>query len=638
MRSRPAARPSAPRAHTGVERFVYYLDRATAVILFGAVPLSLAPGVFFFLDVTPKAALALLASILALLSLSLRSPDPREFGSIQRNRWFMLLLSAGVVILVLATLHSHLIAVSIFGSDWRRFGLLTQSALAATALWLWVRCHQDPGLGRFCLWTMCIAGLGASLYGIAQYFGVDPFLDRELYRADVGPEIITRPPSTFGHAIYFAAFCIYAAASALALARTAVSRFGKIFGFVVVFLALVGIWLSGTRAAIVGVIMGCFLAGAISMVRWRRALVISMLLVPIVAAAFFGLPVALGYKNRFFRDIGGTRGFLWRDSARLASGNALIGIGPEVFARELPRYRGDDFAVAFPDFYDESPHNLFMDAWVALGVPGMVMAIVGASLAMIVLIRVAVVSPGVGLPLCAGFAAALFGMLLSCFTVVTAVCFLALPIIGLSTAVKTRDHRRASLPVQLILASFFLAAAAAIGWGGFRMVRADYDRGALARLVAQGRFPEAIARFEQSNPHQPEGTAADLWFSRRMTDLFEKTQDPSLKQAAYRASLEASARAATDSDPPSLALYEMASLEGAAGRPDETERYLHQTLEAAPNWYRARWALAELFAAEGRKQESALEAERAIHLLDAREDRYQNILARLRSLASVQKK
>ena len=47
----------------------------------------------------------------------------------------------------------------------------------------------------------------AAAYGILQYFGADPFLERRLYQIDYLGAVL-RPPGTMGHALYFSAWLV----------------------------------------------------------------------------------------------------------------------------------------------------------------------------------------------------------------------------------------------------------------------------------------------------------------------------------------------------------------------------------------------------------------------------------------------
>ena len=48
-----------------------------------------------------------------------------------------------------------------------------------------------------------------------------------------------------------------------------------------------------------------------------------------------------------------------------------VGTGIETFSSNFPRFQSRELARAYPDFYHESPHNMFLDAFGAQGVLGL---------------------------------------------------------------------------------------------------------------------------------------------------------------------------------------------------------------------------------------------------------------------------
>ncbi len=73
--------------------------------------------------------------------------------------------------------------------------------------------------------------------------------------------------------------------------------------------------------------------------------------------------------------VGGARPLLWRDSLRMAAAKPLTGFGPDTFVAEFPLYQSEDLAREYPEFSHESPHNIFLDALTAEGVPGLLVLI-----------------------------------------------------------------------------------------------------------------------------------------------------------------------------------------------------------------------------------------------------------------------
>jgi hypothetical protein len=608
------------------------LDRATAVVVFFFLPLSLAPGVLFFFDVTPKAALLLAGGAMGLVSLALHSPDPAAFWRENRSRWFITLLFFYLVILSVATLRSSVPSLSLFGSDWRRFGLIEQGGLVCLGVWLWIRCREDANFGRFCLKTVCAAGIAVSLYAISQSAGFDPILDRDAYHIKSVPLFVLRPSSTLGHAIYLANFCLCSMACGCAIALTARTPGERFFGYAVVPFCLCGIYLSGTRAAIEGVVVGTLIAGAILWRKRRRTLLVSSLVVPLLVGALFLIPAFSGYRSTLIRDTGGTRFPLWRDSGRLALNAGFSGIGPEIFAREFSKWKGDDLTRQFPDAYDESPHNVFLDAWIGMGPAGLLVTAAIMFAAVFAAVRAAKGARRYVAPLCGGLVGAIVSQQFSCFVIATAVCFVLVSIVAVSADAPQERLQPPPRLWRLVFGSGAVGVACLLAWGTFALVTADFERGKLPPFLNEKHYRDSIAAYEAGSGKQLFGTSADLWFSRHMNDLFARVQDPSLKAAAFKASAEASRRAAEDADPPSLAAYESATLAGAAGDPVSAERDLVEALRWSPKWYRAHWVLAEILAAEGRQAEAGSHARTALQYLDQKDERYAKISARLEKL------
>ena len=94
-----------------------------------------------------------------------------------------------------------------------------------------------------------------------------------------------------------------------------------------------------------------------------------------MVGGFYLSPAGLQLRSRtrwFLEDPwGGARPALWRDSLRMGLARPLLGFGPEVFTAEFPRYESISLAQAYPDFAHESPHNIFLDALISQGIPGL---------------------------------------------------------------------------------------------------------------------------------------------------------------------------------------------------------------------------------------------------------------------------
>ena len=151
-------------------------------VLVGLVALIVAPGSLFYFDVTPKWSCCWPAA--ALLLVRPRASPPKTSRCSAR---------CSRVSLALSTAFSANPALSLFGTNWRRYGAVAQASLSAVRLAgraaARAPCH--------CLRGISVAAAITALYGIAQYFGWDPFLPAAAYHIGEGVWTIVRPPGTW---------------------------------------------------------------------------------------------------------------------------------------------------------------------------------------------------------------------------------------------------------------------------------------------------------------------------------------------------------------------------------------------------------------------------------------------------------
>src|SRR5947209_11285365 len=351
--------------------------RLSALGTVALVPLLITPGLLFYFDITPKIAGVLLGVSLALLCWRENSHNLFTFVRTRTGRWFTILLVVQLLLLALATALSTNPALSLFGSTWRRSGLIAQAAVLVFGLLAaaWLRSY--PAEVRNILRIVCFSGALVALYVIAQYVGFDPLLNSAAYHAGEGPFTIVRPPGTLGHADYLAAWLLFVAFCGSALAAMDSSPHIRLSAWLVSALASLAILLSGTRSALLGLA-----AGAIALICFRRAqpgrrAIAAVLLFACVLAVLWVSPAGAKLRARVHWSMedrrGGARLYLWRDTVRMASSRALTGFGPEAFETGFPRFESRDLARAYPDFYHESPHNLVLDTLVAAGAPAVLM-------------------------------------------------------------------------------------------------------------------------------------------------------------------------------------------------------------------------------------------------------------------------
>src|SRR5260370_9991016 len=93
------------------------------------IPLVITPGLLSYFDITPKIAILLFGVSLTLLCRSENERNLRVLLSTRAGRWFAGLLGATWLAAAIATPFSLHPALSLNGGNWRRFGLVSQSAL-----------------------------------------------------------------------------------------------------------------------------------------------------------------------------------------------------------------------------------------------------------------------------------------------------------------------------------------------------------------------------------------------------------------------------------------------------------------------------------------------------------------------------
>jgi O-antigen ligase len=548
--------------------------------LIGLIALILTPGFFFYFDVTPKLLLLVLAAVAS--SAGIR---PARFSAF----WLLIVLS--VVSLAASTALSPSPALSVIGTNWRRYGAVAQVALLLFA-WL-LSAHADRTLAM--LRIVSAAGGVTALYGIAQYFGWDPILPAAGYHIGEGVWTIVRPPSTLGHAGYFATWLLFVIFLSLAIRGP--------FGKSTAALAVIALVLTGTRAAWLG--LG---AGAVVWFIWRGAR-ISRRTLTLAAAAlaasvvFYYSPPGLQLRSRarwFAEDPwGGARPLLWRDTLRMASASLAAGHGPETFTAVFPHYQSRELSRAYPDFAHESPHNIFLDALAAQGIPGLILLAAFCALGLRATWRIRSRHPAIAAALGAALAAGIVAQQFTVFIIPTATAFFAVIALAVGLDAPPPEPRRRSF--------IALAAALPLLYFAVRIGLADHSLAWAKRDLEAGDLAAAARHFDDSRLR---GASSDLWYSRA---LVERPQ-------AFAQAMAAGLRATTTAEDPFNAWYSLSALYAAQNDALRAETALREASRAHPTWFKPHWTLARLLALTGRLSEAEAEAALAVDLDGGKND------------------
>lgn len=594
------------------------------------IPLVITPGLLSYFDITPKIAILLLGLSLSLLYPSARISDFRALMASRAGRWFTTLILATWVWDAVATAASLEPLLSLNGGAWRRYGFIVESGLLLfvllSAAWL----AEDKNNARLLLRACCTSGALAALYGIAQYFGWDPWLPSKAYQAGEGIFTIIRPPGTLGHADYFAAWMLMVAFLALALQRLEPARWSRIAALSVSVLAMIAIILSGARSGLLGLLVGGIVLATLTRPRVRGRVVVLMGIGVAGLTLFFFSPAGAMLRARVHwsaEDVwGGARLLLWRDSLLMALQRPVTGFGPEIFTTEFPRFESKDLARAYPDFYHESPHNIFLDALTTRGVIGLLLLLALCGLAIYGARWTA--QPAVA----AGFAAALVSQQFMALVVATALYFfllIALLVVKPSHIENENRGHRWVVPLSVAASLFF---------AGFTVRLLVADR-ALARAYAHieaGDAASAARDYSETLRWHPAPVVSDLNYSRAMIQLASRTRIFATRLEAGQQALAAAVGATRSAEDRQNAWYNLAELLALQNDRAGVERALQNAIAWAPNWFKPHWALAQLLERTGHPKEAMDEARLAYELDGGRDAEVTETWKRLKEASDPQ--
>jgi tetratricopeptide (TPR) repeat protein len=589
----------------------------TIAALLTLTPLLVLPAYFFHYDVTPKVAVVLIGTAIGLL-LFVRDSSfagGRRLWANPLGRWFCLLATAQLISLLLSTLFSSNLALSWNGGNWRRFGLVSQSAVIALGF-LIAASWSESGL-RVVLRGATAAGMAAALYGILQYFGADPLLPAAGYHIGEGVSAIVRTPSTLGHADYFAGYLLYVVFWGAALVATEAKASWKALGTAASVAGSAAIVLSGTRGALLGLAVGVVSLWIWNRRRFTRQHAVLAAGLCAVGLMFYFSPAGLKLRARSqwaVEDLrGGARLWLWRDSLRMAGQRLLVGFGPETFPLEFPRYQSVELSRAYPDFYHESPHNIFLDALVSQGIPGLGILAGFAALAWFAARRAITqgqrVAPYLAAALVAGLTAGLFVCFtlpgaLYCYATVAMLTGLAIPhCAGSNVPRPALCLRVPALALGLLFLCF--AIQASVADLALHRAKRDLDAGSLE---------DSVTAYTWSQRWHPKGSSDDLYFSRALLAASRSASNPARRLMALQQALIAARRAAETSEERQNAWFNLAGFYATQNDAASVEACLRRSVEASPNWFKSHWALAQVLRFAGRRMEARAEAVRAADL------------------------
>jgi hypothetical protein len=296
----------------------------------------------------------------------------------------------------------------------------------------------------------------------------------------------------------------------------------------------------------------------------------------------------------------------------MAAAKPLTGVGPENFVAEFPRYQSEELERAYPDFYNESPHNLFLDVLTDEGGLGL------AALAGLVFWAFAGARRGgPAVALLPAFAAALVAHQFIVFTAANSFFFyLGAALLAASPASSSASGQTLPISPLLRYATMTGASLAALFFAvcAYRLVSADAALATIQRHLDAGQPKEAAEAYREALSHPTFGISADLYFSRRFAEAAGASTDYAAKIYYSQVSAGAATLATQQAEGRLNAWYNMAVLSAARRDASAVEISLRNAITAAPVWYKPHWSLARLLANQGRLDEARQEARLALNL------------------------
>ena len=585
-----------------------------------AIPLAFAPRLFFYYDVTPKAAAVLAGAAILLAWAAWKPKTSLSFMTSRFGRWNAAVTAAFIGLTALAAFTSPVLSLAWNGSNWRRWGAAEQIAAVVCAFLVAAVARRSPGHLGAVLRALCAGGVLAALYGIAQYFGFDPIVPAANYVVGEGRYQIVRPPGPLGHSDYFAAFLLWPVFAGAALWMTDPRRAGRWLGASAVLTGVAALVLAGSRGAFLGLATGAAVLAWI----WRpraRTVGAGLAMAAVVATAFYVSPAGARLRARAFwiseDPAGGARLLLWRDTLHMSGTRLSTGFGPDNFVAEFPQYESPELARAYPDFYHESPHNMFLDALNGQGAGGVLLLASWILLGIIAGLRAPPGMRAVSGALLAGLAASVVTQQFVVFVVPTAFAFyLGL---GLLAGLEPGGSPGIPIPLRAAVALCSVAAAIFLAASAYRLVTADIALARVRRSLDAGDRGSTAALWEAAKTHRSAGVTADLYFSRSLAAAAASARNPLDKIRLQGIAIEAARLAATVPEQRQNAWYNLAILAAALDNPVNVESSLRSAISAGPQWFKPHWALARLLYSEGRQEEARNEATQALDL-DGRKD------------------
>ena len=646
------------------------------MLVIAIVPLVFSTSVYR-IYVLPKFAVLLAGSALILFLLGLTGVRSTSWESLLTSKHVVLaLLFFGAA--ALSTLFGAVPLASLFGSFQSEMGLITRLGFLICFIGLIVAVGCSAIRFSITAWVIAATGLFAAVYAFLQFFGWDPFLSLSAYTMRSPGGTVVRVIGPLGHSNYLGNFLLYTTPMTASLALAWNGRARRI-AIVAVTFSVAAVAFSGTRGAWFGLLAGSATIGLLElrglrgkgvteskhrMIRAALAGAGVLILVLFIVSSPASRDVATRARS-FVEDrfTGSGRILLWRDALKMVPRVALIGSGPEAFSREFLAYKSEDLARSAPQINNENPHNSFLDAAISIGLPGAILyaALVCSAFSLLVRARRSTVNQRIAL-ICSGLLASLVAVTIHNLFIYDQIptglyffVFNALALVAWNVATTAHqdvssEGRAPEQPVKrlrwmsLAIASLGAMMMVAATWFAVSTIGADIAMKRAMLSARAGDFEGLVANGERASRSLDPTGAYNFQFARALAIYADSIpgnaelaspQNNSSKKAdskrtqAIGAAVDQAQMSLPHTLTPDASYVLLAYLALAQGDSGKLHEYAAKAIDWDPNYFNARWLMAEAFLAEGDRDGAAVQARLALRLRPASSEA-RSVLARAR--------
>lgn len=645
------------------------------MLVIALVPLVFSTSVYRIF-VLPKFSVLLVGSALILFLLGLTGVRSTGWMSVLRSKHVVLaLLFVGAA--AISTLLGAVPIASLFGSFQAEMGLLTRLCFLICFIGLIVAVGHSRLRFAIAVWVIAATGLVAAVYAFLQFFGWDPFLSLSAYTVRAPGGTVVRVIGPLGHSNYLGNFLLYTAPVTASLALAWPGRARRV-AIVAVTFSVAAVAFSGTRGAWFGLLAGAVTVALLelralrgkSAIEGKRMMIRAALAcagVLILALVIVSSPASRDVASRarsFVEDrfTGSGRILLWRDALKMVPRFALIGSGPEAFSREFLAFKSADLARSAPQINNENPHNSFLDAAISVGLPGALLyaALICSAFSLLLRARRSAATRRIAL-ICSGLLASLVAVtvhnLFIYDQIPTGLYFFAFNALALVAWNVTTAHQQAAAeglaseqPVNglrwtgLAIANSGAALLVAATWFASSIIGADVAMKRAMLSARAGDFEGLVAHGERASRSLDPTGAYNFQFARALAIYADsiprnaelaspqnhrsEKADIKRKQAIEAAVVQAQ-RSLQHTLTPEASYVLLAYLAFAQGDTSKLHDYAGKAIDWDPNYFNARWLMAEALLAEGDRDGAAVQAQLALRLRPASSEA-RSVLARAR--------